>query len=86
MSHIVLRPLFKVKLARFGAGIRSYIKAKNWQGVPIDFKLKTRKNVLPDLTSQMREIKTAKKLRCKPHGSEVFRCGSMGIDASCNDQ
>jgi hypothetical protein len=37
---------------------------------------------LPDLTSQMRKIKSLKKLRCKPQGSEVFRCGSMGIDAN----
>lgn len=29
---------------------------ENWQGVLIDFKLKTRKNVLPDVTSQMRII------------------------------
>jgi hypothetical protein len=36
---------------------------------------------LPDLTSQMRKIKPLKKLRCKPQGSEVFRCGSMGIYA-----
>jgi hypothetical protein len=42
---------------------------------------KTRKNVLPDLTSQRRKVKPLKKLRCKPQGSKVFRCGSMGIDA-----
>jgi hypothetical protein len=66
-------------LSRFGAGIRSYTKSKNWQGVLIDLKLKTWKERIARLTSQMCKIKALRKLRCKPQGSEVFRCGSMGI-------
>jgi hypothetical protein len=80
MIHIVLRRLLKLNCRVSEQGY-VVIKSKNWQGVPIDFKLKTRKNILPDLTSQMRKIRTLKKLRCKPHGSEVFHCGSMGIYA-----
>jgi hypothetical protein len=64
------------------------MKAKNWQGEAKvrgkgwrERKLQTRKNVLPYPTSQMRKIKPLKKLRCKPQGSEVFHCGSMGIYA-----
>jgi hypothetical protein len=30
-------------------------------------------------------MKPLKNLRCKPQGSEVFRCGSMGIHAYPND-
>jgi hypothetical protein len=37
---------------------------------------------LPDLTNQMRKIKPLRKLRCKPQSSEVFHCGSLGIDAN----
>jgi hypothetical protein len=29
----------------------------------------------------MREMKSLRKLRCKPQDSEVFHCGSLGIDA-----
>jgi hypothetical protein len=47
MSRIVLRRLLKLNWRVSGAGIRSYIKSKNWQGVPIDFQIEnTEKNVI----------------------------------------
>lgn len=45
----------RLSMAEPGGG---HGKSKSWQGVPIHFKLKKRKNVLPDLISQMRKIKT----------------------------
>jgi hypothetical protein len=48
----------------------------------IDFKIETKEECIARLTSQKSKMKTLKKLRCKPQGSEVFRSGSMEIDAN----
>jgi hypothetical protein len=82
MSHIVgrCRPLISRS-----ARIRGYFEIKKRKGdariecVVRYFRFKNTKNILPKLTSQIWKMKLLKNLRCKPKGSEVFRCGSIGI-------
>jgi hypothetical protein len=79
MSHIVLRRLLKLN---WRVSEQVYVITLSRR---IGKAYRSERNVLSDLTSQMRRIEPLKKLRCKPHGSEVFHCDSIGINADCID-